>query len=189
MIGGLVWFSLAMGADPTALQRTLTEHAERRAWPAVDDVYRRLLVEQRPTSARDHVLGAHAALHAGQALEAWQRLQRVTTADHEAEQLRATLQQRYGFVSLVVPDGQVPELFRSSMPFVKQERDVVRHAIDAVRTERAYRGLLPAGVYALGGLRFEVEPDWPQWKVVVAGDATTGDPVGTLPDVIEIPPP
>ena len=179
----------AAAREQRALEADLTRHAQRLSWPAVDDTYRRLMALERTLSDGDHVLGARAALHAGDAMLAWERLQRIEADDPEARGLTTSLQARYGFVEITVPGDRAPVLSRPHLPFHKHERAAVRVAVTQVAEARGYRGLLPEGVYVLDGMRFQVVPDWPAWKVVVAGDASTGDPEARAPVIPMIPRP
>ena len=176
----------ASDAELRRLEDDLIKHAQRNSWSAVENVYRRMLEIAPTASALDHLLGAQAALDRGEPLLAWYRLRRITApgADEPREQheafrssqdLLASLESRYGRVSISVPSNQVPAMVRPHMPFAQEERDVITTAREKLRTQRAYRGLLPEGVYTIDGHRFEVEPQWEAWRVVVVGDPSTAD--------------
>lgn len=184
-----VWTALVGAQEPTAEQRRLQDellkHAQRNGWPAVEKVYRRLLALEVRTPPRDHVLGAQAALQGGDVLLAWHRLRRaepplggdpeMRAAYESSRALLEGIEARYGLISIYVREDKLPALARPEMPFSQEERDAIASVREHLRTERGYRGVLPAGRYSVDGHHFNVDADWTGWKVVVIGDPSTAD--------------
>ena len=182
----------AVEAELRRLEDDLIKHAQRNSWSAVENIYSRML-ELAPTgSPIDHLLGAQAALDQGEPLLAWYRLHRITAPNagdpidlHRAYEssleLLESLESRYGRVAIYVPSDKVPVMVRPHMPFAQEERDVITTAREKLRTQRAYRGLLPEGVYTIDGHRFEVRPEWSAWREIVVGDPSTADVEGAAP--------
>jgi hypothetical protein len=172
---------VALAQDETAelvrLEDEMERLSTRNAWGGVDQAYQDALDLGLPLEDDLHWLGAQAALAQGQMLKAWYRMERLTPpADPAAEPggawarargEKVQLEDRYGLVAISVSESRVAVLTRPEMPFAQRERDAISRAREVIRTDRAFRGLLPAGQYQLDDLTFEVVAGR-QWQVIAA---------------------
>ncbi|MEQ1567647.1 MAG: hypothetical protein ABMA64_18535 [Myxococcota bacterium] len=187
------WLAIAQAAEVDSaelrrLEDELLKLAQRNTWTGVERTYQRLLdLEPAPNrpgalvlAPLDHHLGAKAALARGETLLAYYRLRRARGAEpfgdpvqleakESATQELQEIDARYGLVSVYVGEGAVPVLFREVMPFGQEERDAIVTAQKKVTETHAFRGLLPAGSYAIDAVKFDVTPGR-EWLVVTAGE-------------------
>jgi hypothetical protein len=180
----MIWLAAAAYATDSAelrrLEDELVKLAQRNTWTGVERTYQRLLELQPLLPPLDHQLGAKAALADGKTLLAYYRLRRAKEADPGADPVQieardaasqeiASMDGRYGLVSMYCGSGAVPALYRDAMPFAQEERDAIAAAQKAITETHAYRGLLPVGNYALDTQKFEVSASR-DWLVVTTGE-------------------
>jgi hypothetical protein len=164
-------------AEQVRLLEELTALARKNAWSGVARVYGQL--EARATPAEPLpmevvVLGAQAALTAGEVLTAVHRLQEATGGEprgaeswQAAKDLLADLEARYGAVRVTVYTARVPKLERPEMPLAPDERAVIDQVRRQISRDRRFLGMLPAGHYLLGDVPFDVEAGAPIAEVRV----------------------
>jgi len=123
----------------------------------VERTYRTLLAHEPRMDPELHVLAARAAQERGDALLTLARLQRVppgAPAQGEVMKVMESLLTRYGYVRISAPKGTEmsgPALFNP------MERAAIDYAIEIVKTEGSFWGLLPAGAYMVGDQAMTVE--------------------------------
>jgi hypothetical protein len=133
--------------------------AERQVWNGVERRYDQIMELEGVDVPREvHLTAAYAARALGQVYETYVRLERVTAiqSSEEIEAWMRDIQEEYARVTLAVEPRRAVELAIETMPFDPDQRQQVETAALAMATEGYFVGMLPEGVYFLGGERFEV---------------------------------
>ncbi len=133
--------------------------AERQVWNGVDRNYVKLLELEDVAIPRDiHLTGAAAARALGDMNAAYERLERANAIERteEVDGWLQEIRETYAKVELVLEPARSVALSAEAMPFDPSQRQTVERAIEAMREDGYFLGLLPEGVYYLGGERFEV---------------------------------
>jgi hypothetical protein len=133
--------------------------AERQVWNGVERRYDQIMELEGVDVPREvHLTAAYAARALGQVYETYVRLERVTAiqSSEEIEAWMRDIQEEYARVTLAVEPRRAVELAIDTMPFDPDQRQQVETAALAMATEGYFVGMLPEGVYFLGGERFEV---------------------------------
>lgn len=172
--------AVARPADEAEVARLVQEmetQLQRDRWKAVERAYGRILgVEDAVVPVDAHLYGAQVALHRGDTLQAYLRLQRAIAVDPYAPpvgslaEVHRTLNwisTHYGRVRLVAEGRQ--ELRAHAPPFTTNELQSIAWARDVLDDTGRFRGYLPVGRYNLGGVEFAVEAG-AFWKDVSAVD-------------------
>ncbi len=132
--------------------------AERQVWNGVERRYDQIMELEGVVPREVHLTAAYAARALGQVYETYVRLERVTAiqSSEEIEAWMRDIQEEYARVTLAVEPRRAVELAIETMPFDPDQRQQVETAALAMATEGYFVGMLPEGVYFLGGERFEV---------------------------------
>lgn len=166
-------------AERYRLQTELEQLARKGAWPGVERTYQELSKLGLELRLDDYVLGAQAAMHEGDLMEALARVQ-VGLANAEAsddpqsayaraKEIATNLESRFGQVRVKVVNPKLCKarvLLLTPKPFAEDERQAHATARTALLSDDHFTGMLPAGNYSFGGASpFTVEPGQPM-KVV-----------------------
>lgn len=133
--------------------------AERQVWNGVDRNYTKLLELEDVSIPRDiHMTAAAAARALGDMNAAYERLERANAIERteEVDSWLREIQETYAKVELVLEPARSVDLTAETMPFDPSQRQTVERAIESMKEDGYFLGLLPEGVYFLGGERFEV---------------------------------
>jgi len=154
------------------LQEEISQFLRRNAWKGVEAAYQEMLglTEQGvAVLCEDHLHGARAARQLGNALAVHDRLQLAIAAgpNEEAVQWLNDLEQSYGPVSIVIQRRDPAPLEPASMPFAPDRRAAVLYVQEQLEDHGTFEGLLPAGVYHVGGELLVVAPGDPPLTLVV----------------------
>jgi hypothetical protein len=108
----------------------------------------------------DLVRGAHAARGLGDTLAAYERLKAAARMQgtREVVDWLFAIDSTYGQVELVTHNARGIALTADEMPFEPDQRIAVQAAVEMVRKEGTFSGLLPRGQYSYAGHVFRVEP-------------------------------
>ncbi len=146
-------------AELARLIDDLESLAERQVWNGVERRYDQIMELEGVDVPREvHLTAAYAARALGQVYETYVRLERVTAiqSSEEIEAWMRDIQEEYARVTLAVEPRRAVELAIETRPFDPDQRQQVETAALAMATEGYFVGMLPEGVYFLGGERFEV---------------------------------
>jgi hypothetical protein len=104
--------------------------------------------------------GALSARGLGDALSAHQRLRAATQirADKSVIEWLWNIDISYGHVVLEMAQARAGELTPDATPFAPDQRAAVEYAVEKIRKEGYFKGLLPVGGYTLSGDHFVVQP-------------------------------
>jgi len=170
--GWLLWIAFGVGlaqtppptstdkahiAETRRLTQELRKYLKEGKRAGVERTYRTLLAHEPRMDPELHVLAARAAQERGDALLTLARLQRVppgAPAQSDGLKVLDSLLTRYGYVRISVPKGT-----QMSGPalFSPMERAAIDFAVNVVKEEGAFWGLLPAGTYQVGDQALQVE--------------------------------
>jgi hypothetical protein len=165
LVGVPAWSGEAE-AERYRLSEELLKLAQKNAWTGVERTFQQL--DALPLEIGDHVLGAQAAMEAGDMHKALARLQiglrNAEASDdpnspfQQAKGMEASLRERYGTVHIVLyDDSKIAALFRNPLPFSAQERQAISFAQARLSETRAFLGMLPLGTYRLDDVEIVVE--------------------------------
>ncbi len=154
------------------LQEEITQFLRRNAWKGVEAAYQEMLglgVQGVQVLCEDHLHGARAARQLGNALAVQDRLRLAIQAgpNDEAVQWLNDLEQSYGRVSIQIQRRDPAPLEPASMPFAPDRRAAVLFAQEQLEDLGGFEGLLPAGVYRVGGELLVVAPGDPPVSLIV----------------------
>lgn len=153
-VPGLAWAQSAeTAAEAYRIEKEIERLGQRGAWSGVETKYQALL-DMRATIGRDtHLLGAQAAGVLGKTWERYQRLEaaRAIEADQEILDNIAAIDGAYGRVRLRGNPRWQVRFSRPSMPFAPDQRKSVEYAVFVLENGGSFEGMLPAGIYLLGG--------------------------------------
>jgi hypothetical protein len=154
------------------LQEEIGQFLRRNAWKGVEAAYQEMLglgEQGVPVLCEDHLHGARAARQLGNAAAVHQRLMLAVHAapSEEAVQWLNDLEHNYGRVSIRVQGREPTPLEPAAMPFAPDRRAAVLYAQEQLEDHAVFEGLLPAGVYRIGGELLVVAPGDPPVSVTV----------------------
>ncbi len=155
----------AVASDVTAAEHVrlsddLEQLATRQLWPAVEKKFEELERLGVDLTYDDLVRGAHAARALGDTQAAYDRLKAAARMQgtREVVDWLFAIDSTYGHVELVTHNARGIVLAADEMPFEPDQRIAVQAAMDTVRKEGTFSGLLPRGQYTYAGHVFRVEP-------------------------------
>lgn len=151
----------AAQAELQRLREQLRGLAGRSHWSGVDELYQRMVeVDPAALTLEDHLRGIEAAEALGRPDLAWPRVRAALTLSDSAELIEryARLSVFYGEVSLRLSKDWTgtATLEALPMPLDPVQRRVIEAAQEGLAEGGSYTGLLPLGMYRLGGTRFSV---------------------------------
>jgi hypothetical protein len=154
------------------LQEEIGQFLRRNAWKGVEAAYQEMLSLGElgvPVLCEDHLHGARAARQLGNAAAVHQRLLLAVDAapSEEAVQWLNDLEHNYGWVTVRIQGREPAPLKPSAMPFAPDRRAAVLFAQEQLEDNAGFEGLLPAGVYRIGGELLVVAPGDPPVSVTV----------------------
>lgn len=156
-------------AEHARISDDVEQLASRQLWAGVEKKYQELLAMELAAGQPiltfdDLVYGAYAARAMGHTLEVRDRLSRAVKLEAPYDRKKdvvdwlESIKANYGQVSLLAHNSRNAALSPSDMPMDPDQRAAVEGAMDAVRREATFQGLLPRGVYVFAGHTFKVEP-------------------------------
>lgn len=147
-------------AEHQRLSEEMAQLANRQLWTGIEGKYRECENLGVTLTLSDYVNGALAARGLGDALSAHQRLRAANQirTDKEVIEWLWNIDISYGHVVLEVAQQRSAELQPDAMPFAPDQRSAVEYAMEKVRKDGYFKGLLPAGGYNLAGDHFVVQP-------------------------------
>ena len=160
---------LAHAADPVEdvnegehvrLSSEIKQLATRQAWSGVEKKYEELEKLGVELNFDDLLHGAYAARALGDAQAAYDRL-KIAAKDKGTKEVvdwLYAIDVGYGRVELIATPPRGIELAAELMPFDPDQRTAVTAAIEKVKDEGQFLGLLPKGKYTFAGTSFEVQP-------------------------------
>jgi len=142
------------------LSEDLKQLAARQLWQGVEKKYLELEKLGVELSYADLMYGAYAARALGNVQHAYDRLKRAVKAEGTKEVVDwlFAIDSSYGAVELLAHNPKGVALECLEMPFDPDQRLAVEAAIDTVKREGEFAGLLPKGSYVYGGEPFLVYP-------------------------------
>ncbi len=147
-------------AEHARISDEMDRLAQRKAWPGVDRLYRKLISMQVEPSLQDYMHGAYAARELGDVLEVRARL-KDAARNHQSKEIVEWLwkiDNTYGRVELVSVPPRSTTLEAAVMPFDPDQRKAVDAAIAAISDNGIFVGMLPEGEFTFSGQQFRVEP-------------------------------
>lgn len=161
-------------AEHQRISEELRKLAQRGNWSAVNDQFRALeALEARgePITPKEFELGAEAARAAGDIANAVDRLRRGARAGGTPEIIAALedLEARFGPARVTVDPKYIADrtLAADSPPMAPDERAAIEFANKAL-TSGSFEGLLPKGLYSVGGKTFAATPGGAAEGVILA---------------------
>lgn len=147
-------------AEHVRLSDDLEQLANRQLWPAVEKKYEELERLGVELTYDDLVRGAHAARALGDTQSAYDRLKTAARLQgtREVVDWLFAIDSSFGQVELVTHNARGISLSADEMPFEPDQRIAVQAAMDTVRKDGTFSGLLPRGQYSYAGHVFRVEP-------------------------------
>ncbi len=155
------------------LQEEITQFLRRNAWKGVEATYQEMLTLSVEGGVsvlcEDHLHGARAARQLGNALAVHDRLQAAIAAgpNEEAVQWLNDLEQSYARAHVQIQRRDPAPLEPATMPFAPDRRAAVLFAQEQLEDVGSFDGLLPAGIYRVGGELLLVAPGDPPVNLVV----------------------
>ncbi|MFZ5478441.1 MAG: hypothetical protein ACOZNI_16855 [Myxococcota bacterium] len=142
------------------LSEDLKQLASRQLWQGVEKKFQELEKLGVELSYADLLYGAHAARALGNTRNAYDRLKRAVKLDGTKEVVDwlFAIDSNYGPVELVAHNPKGVVLACDEIPFDPDQRLSVEAAIDIVKHEGSFTGLLPKGRYTYGGEELIVYP-------------------------------
>jgi hypothetical protein len=142
------------------LSEDLKQLASRQLWQGVEKKFQDLEKLGVELTYDDLLYGAHAARALGNAQHAYDRLKRAVKLEGTKEVVDwlFAIDSNYGTVELIAHNPKGVLLECTEMPFDPDQRLAVEAAIEAVRREGSFSGLLPKGSYVYAGEAFTVYP-------------------------------
>jgi len=133
--------------------------AERQVWNGVNRRYEQIMALEGVSIPRDiHLTAALAARSLGDMHQTYLRLERAAELQRseEIDSWMREIQEEYARVELVLEPARSVALEAEVMPFAPDQRQQVERAIAAMKQDGYFLGMLPEGIYFMGGERFEV---------------------------------
>jgi hypothetical protein len=134
--------------------------AQRHAWNGVEQSYRKLLELDIEPNHTERVLSAEAARQLGDLELCYSRL-RAAAAVRPTVEIVDWLWQidnTYGHVELTIPRGRDAVLVNKTPIEEAGAKKALEAAVDQLKRNGSFTGLLPAGSYTFVGQSFTVEP-------------------------------
>jgi hypothetical protein len=153
--------SSVLEAEHVRLSDDLEQLANRQLWPAVEKKFAELQKLGVEMTYDDLVHGAYAARAIGNMQQVYDRLRVAARikGTREVVDWLAAIDANYGLVELVTHNARGGELvFVGELPFDPDQRGAVANAIERVKRDGVFAGLLPRGEYRYAGQPFRVEP-------------------------------
>jgi len=134
--------------------------AQRQAWKGVERKYLQLLEFGIPLTHADHMHGAYAARELGQVASCYERLRAAAEIDATREVIDWlwNIDNNYGHVVLSTAPARAAILSMIEVPFDPNQRRAIDAAIELVREDGTFTGMIPRGLYTFAGQSFTVEP-------------------------------
>jgi len=160
LLGGApAWSGTHEEGELSRIIDDLESLAERQVWNGVDRRYEQIMALEGVTVPREiHLTAAHAARSMGDMHATYLRLERAAKQQRteEIDAWMREIQEDYARVELVLEPARSVELEAEAMPFAPDQRQQVERAIEAMKQDGYFLGMLPEGSYFMGGERFEV---------------------------------
>ncbi len=147
-------------AEHVRLADDMEQLAGRQLWSAVEKKFSELRALGVPLTYADLLRGAYAARALGDVQAAYERLRSASRIEGTQEVLdgMASIDAHYGRVELITHNARGIELSAEEMPFEPDQRRAIEAALERVRRDGGFVGLLPRGDYRYAGHDFRVEP-------------------------------
>jgi hypothetical protein len=150
----------ALEAEHIRISGDIEQLATRQLWVGVEKKFAELKKLGVEPSFDDLVHAAYAARALGNAQNAYDRLKVAARINgtREIVDWLFTIDANYGQVQLVATPPRGVSLTSTELPFDPDQRVAVDAAIEHVKREGSFSGLLPRGSYTFAGQPFTVEP-------------------------------
>lgn len=150
----------ALEAEHIRLSGDIEQLAKRQVWAGVEKKLAELQKLGLEPSFEDLVHGAYAARALGNAQDAYERLKAAAKVKgtREIVDWLFSIDANYGQVELLATPPRGVALEVADVPFEPDQRTAVQAAIELVRKDGQFFGLLPRGSYTFAGQTFSVEP-------------------------------
>lgn len=147
-------------AEHIRLSEDIEQLANRQLWPGVEKKYAELEKLGVDLTYKDLMHGAYSARAMGNAASAYDRLKLAAKVDGTKEVVDwlFTIDANYGQVELLATPPRGVALLLVEMPFDPDQRRSVEAAMEIVKRDGGFRGLLPRGTYTYAGQQFTVQP-------------------------------
>jgi hypothetical protein len=147
-------------AEHIRLSEDLEQLASRQLWPGVEKKFLELQKLGVEMTYEDLLHGAWAARALGNTQAAYDRLKMAAKikGTREVVDWLFTIDANYGLVELLASPPRGVSLEVPEMPFDPDQRICVETAMDHVKKEGTFKGLLPKGNYTFAGQNFTVQP-------------------------------
>lgn len=147
-------------AEHVRLSEDIKQLANRQLWTGVEKKYAELEKLGVALSYEDLMHGAYAARALGNTQSAYERLKSAAKLNGTKEVVDwlYAIDANYGQVDLIVHNARGVALECLEMPFDPDQRIAVESAIETVKKDGTFSGLLPKGDYVFAGVPFSVVP-------------------------------
>lgn len=147
-------------AEHVRLSVEMERMAQRLAWKGVERKYQELLELGQPLTLSDHMHGAYASRELGDMSACYLRLKAAAEIEATKEIIDWLwdIDNNYGHVVLVTSPPRLAVLKAAVIPFDPNQRNAIESAVQSVREDGDYSGLLPLGEYVFAGQGFKIEP-------------------------------
>jgi hypothetical protein len=156
-------------AEHVRISQDLEQLASRQLWTGVEKRFQELLALEATAGMEimtfeDLVYGAYAARAMGRIQDARDRLNRAARLDGPLDRMKEiadwldSIRANFGQARLVAHQTRNVELIADTMPLDPDQRLAVEAAMEEVKKNAAFSGLLPRGGYSFAGYAFKVEP-------------------------------
>lgn len=163
-----LWLSLAPAlagddvseAEHRRLSEDLKQLTSRQIWVGADRKFQELEKLGVEPTYEDLMNGAYAARSLGNMASVYDRLKRAAKlkGTREVVDWLYTIDANYGPVELTASPPRGVTLEPTETPFDPDQRLAVEKAVELVKKDGNFAGLLPRGDYAYAGQHFHVEP-------------------------------
>lgn len=147
-------------AEHVRLSEDIEQLANRQLWTGVEKKYAELEKLGVEMTFQDLLHGAYAARALGNTQSAYDRLKKAAKVNgtREVVDWLYAIDAGYGQVELVATPPRGVALEVAEMPFEPDQRIAVEAAMEKVKKDGKFGGLLPKGAYTFAGQTFTVEP-------------------------------
>ena len=156
-------------AEHVRISQDIEQLAARQLWTGVEKRFQELTALEVAAgteimSFEDLVYGAYAARAMGQVMNARDRLNRAAKLDGPLDRMKEiadwldSIRANFGQVRLTAHQSRNVALSADMMPLDPDQRVAVEVAMEEIKKNASFYGLLPKGTYVFAGYPFRVEP-------------------------------